>query len=255
MLINKCRRYYLLLFLGLSWIFYGCATIPPAKYDVQSSKHYQKKYDEVWEAIISSFAEANTPIKTIEKVSGIIATESMRIPFTQKDMGKYESYYCDCGAPGGLNVYRAMRGQYNVFAKRISEERTTVQINTIFEASMWIGKDFLDWVYCSSKGLAEAKLLNSIESRLNIKMGRIGIYASGDGIIESFGLLSPAKEVGMQVGDKIIAIDGVEKKSLGELLPYLTGEPDTEVKITVFRDGKNIDYIVKRKILDMKSVK
>lgn len=56
---------------------------------------------------------------------------------------------------------------------------------------------------------------------------------------------SPAKEVGMRNGDKIINVDGEDVTSIKDsdlIVQKIRGKPDTEVKITVYRPGIN-DYV------------
>lgn len=238
-----------LLFLGIATMFiFSCATVPPQQYNFQSTRVIDKKFNEVWEAIIASFAETNTPIKTIEKDSGIIVSEDLRVSFNFDGINYY-SEFCDCGKPGGLNMYKQMLGSYNIFARKIADEQTAVQINTTFKASVWQGKNFLDWISCSSKGLFEATLLGKIESNLKIKTGKIGVEVERDGFIKSISKGSPAEEAGLLIGDKIISVNGKEVKSIGELLSLLKEATDAKITITILRNEKKIDYIVTKRVL------
>ena len=228
----------------------SCASVPPKNYNFQSSRIINKNYDEVWAAIISSFAENNTPIKTIEKDSGIIVSDDLKVPFKLQN-AIYYSDYCDCGHPGGLNMYKQMLGSYNIFARKIENEQTSIQINTNFKASMWYGNNFIDWVTCSSKGLFEGNLLSQVESRLNISKGMIGVQLWADNIVKSVIEGSPAEEVGLLAGDQIITVDGKEVTSLGETLSYLSGAPDTKVGVTILRKGKPIEYVIRRRAINI----
>lgn len=155
----------LVVMVGLGTIV-GSSGAPPAKYSFQSSVEYDKSFDEVWEAIIASFAASNIPIKTIEKNSGIIVSDEMKVPFTIKPVAIYESDYCDCGSPQGLTVFKEMYGSYNIFVRRFSSDRVSVQINTLFKAIVGDMNHIYGSNPCNSKGFLEAKLLKEIELRL-----------------------------------------------------------------------------------------
>jgi len=226
----------------------GCATVPPAQYNYDSSRAYSKAYDEVWQSIVDYFAKRNTPIKTIEKASGIIATEDLNVPFQYKS-GTIKSSYCDCGTPGGLNTYKQLLGRYNVFVKKVSDSETSVQVNTNYRASIWFGNNFLGWVNCASTGDLESSLHSHIEHQMKIAKGGIGVQIK-DGTIISFLENSPAKEAGLMINDKIVEVNNIPVKSLGELISLLRGEPNTEVNLTVIRDDRKLNFIIKRQMLN-----
>jgi hypothetical protein len=78
---------------------------------------------ETWDAVIDLFATRNIPIRTIERASGIIATDGLRV--------EYESgaKWADCGKHGRSH-YRATTGIYNVLVRGDSTRstvRTTVR--------------------------------------------------------------------------------------------------------------------------------
>lgn len=64
---------------------------------------------------------------------------------------------------------------------------------------------------------------------------------------------SPAATAGIQVGDRLLAVDGkdVRETALTEIGALLQGEIGTQVQITVFRDGKELSFRIKReKVLE-----
>jgi len=69
----------------------------------------------------------------------------------------------------------------------------------------------------------------------------------------------PAEKVGLKAGDKIYAIDGVSTAGMtvDEAVSKIRGPKDTEVTLTIFRDGlaEAKDYKIKRGIITVKSVK
>lgn len=62
---------------------------------------------------------------------------------------------------------------------------------------------------------------------------------------------SPAAEAGMQVGDRLIAIDGkdVTKTPLGEIGTLLQGEAGSTVRVTVEREGKKLGFSMIRETI------
>ena len=160
-------------FLVILVVMAGLATIvassgaPPAKYTFQSRVEYQKPFDEVWEAIIASFAATNVPIKTIEKSSGIIVSDHMKVPFTDKPVAIYESDYCDCGSPQALSVFTEMLGSYNIFVRRFGSDSVSIQVNASFKAIEFNTMNKISSSReCNSKGTLEAKLLKDIDLHL-----------------------------------------------------------------------------------------
>jgi carboxyl-terminal processing protease len=67
---------------------------------------------------------------------------------------------------------------------------------------------------------------------------------------------SPAEKAGMQVGDKIIAIEDMDatKFSVDEAASNMRGEAGTTVNITILRGEKNIDLSLERAQLSIESV-
>ena len=65
----------------------------------------------------------------------------------------------------------------------------------------------------------------------------------------SVALNSPAAEAGIQVGDVLVAVDGVPVEQLGEpseLSTYVKGEEGTPVSLTIRRDGTELTFDMKR---------
>jgi S1-C subfamily serine protease len=78
-----------------------------------------------------------------------------------------------------------------------------------------------------------------------IFVGRIGINVDKSGIITKIADGSPAMQSKLEVGDKIVSVNGE---------PYISdsqirGEPETSVEIIVLRNGENITFNITRKIL------
>jgi len=112
----------------------GCANYyyPPRPIEPEITKSFEvdASFDRTWEALIETFAELQLPIKTIEKDSGIIATEW--INYGRVGYG----FWAKCGgvdrAVGGRDPFyeNPLLGQFNVFVNRTGETRLTIN-------SMW----------------------------------------------------------------------------------------------------------------------
>ncbi|MBE5926048.1 MAG: S41 family peptidase [Lachnospiraceae bacterium] len=65
-----------------------------------------------------------------------------------------------------------------------------------------------------------------------------------------------AHEAGIKAGDKILCIDGndVKGQSLDMVVSWVKGEEGTEVTVKVDRDGKKIDFIMNRKMIEVDTV-
>lgn len=67
---------------------------------------------------------------------------------------------------------------------------------------------------------------------------------------------SPAYKAGIKSGDVVLAVDGepVSSKQLDDVIKKIKGKENTDVKLTVQRDGKRLDFTVKRQTIVTKSV-
>jgi membrane-associated protease RseP (regulator of RpoE activity) len=64
------------------------------------------------------------------------------------------------------------------------------------------------------------------------------VHVAADGDVH------PAKDAGMQDGDKILAIDGVAMANFDEARQYIRARPDQAVALKVLRDGSEVDLNV-----------
>ena len=102
---------------------------------------------------------------------------------------------------------------------------------------------------------------DGISSRkVDSKQGGIGaVIAPKDGnpVLSLVFKGSGAQEAGLLEGDQLLAINGtnVSTMKLDELIPMILGEPNTKIKITALREGKNkMDFTVTRHQLDMNAM-
>lgn len=80
--------------------------------------------------------------------------------------------------------------------------------------------------------------------------------ATGECYIVGFTSGSPAESSGLQVGDIFYKVDGEEVQgiSLTNLVKKVRGEEGTKVVLTMLRDGKEVEYTVERKPIDIQTV-
>ncbi len=164
---NNMKRNLILLFaISLITVYaLACATRPPVQRDIDTGRIVDKSYDEVWEGVIDFFASNNINIQTIEKDSGIIVSEPMKVPHLGviKGMVIYNGIeICDCGEPG-LNQLTYFYMKFNVFVKRIDEDTTSIKVNAQFPGTYYnaLLKVAGTWD-CASTGNMEQLIIDSI---------------------------------------------------------------------------------------------
>ena len=152
-----------ILVLGLTCLMiYNCATAPPPR---QIAKVFpiEAPFDEVWQAVIETFAEMNLPIVNMEKDSGLITTEWIAYP-----RGKAGNIYCDCGGLG-LNVEIERRGRFNVFVRKITENSCELTVNCLYNQTIQpaMGDASTQSTRsCVSTGKLEADMFEIVKSKL-----------------------------------------------------------------------------------------
>ena len=135
-------------------------------YHFDKSKTIPLSYDKVWQNTIDWFAINNTPIKTLDKASGIIASDyNLRIGS--------ENDYCDCGKiTRGLFLNYSLRdytGNINVLARKVSDDSTKITISSFFKANRILYDSnerkqvFSDVVNCNSTGRIEREFFQAIQ--------------------------------------------------------------------------------------------
>ena len=104
--------------------------------------------------------------------------------------------------------------------------------------------------YTSFLDKENADILNS---SLNGKYDGIGIAINGKepGLIEKVYANSPAKEAGLQKGDKIVTINGenIAEKSSSDIAKLIKESASKKVKLTISRNNENLDVEVPIKTL------
>jgi hypothetical protein len=129
---------------------------------LENSRIYSASFDSTWQKLVYWFTLHNTPIKTIDRSSGLIATDY------NLAMATYQSY-CDCGTTGVGIVSKRIEspvGNFNVVLKHIDGKRVEVKVSAFFRATLLtvndasrqpIASESLD---CMSTGKIEKDMLD-----------------------------------------------------------------------------------------------
>lgn len=153
-----------LFIVAMCFFIAGCAAAPPVLHDVRSDGAFDAKYDWTVRSVKEFFEKEKIPVIKGNDDSGLIETEEIKVPY---EGFQYSSDYCDCGAPGGLYVYREILGKFSAFLKKTDDGKTAVHIGASYRASLWRYDTFIGWVECQSKGYVENKLIEHVNTALN----------------------------------------------------------------------------------------
>lgn len=154
----------------------GCAApglIRPNIYVVVNEKVINKSFDVVWQNTVEWFATHNTPIKNLDKSSGLISTEySLSLADARQ--------YMDCGQ-GESNFSGKVElanptGNFNVLVKRMDDDSTKLSINVFFSCTVneyryedWLSTEYVlvssTKTNCVSTGQLEKTILDYLSYR------------------------------------------------------------------------------------------
>lgn len=151
-----------LVLIGITFVIVGCAPVPPAPPAPRTSMPVSASFGKTWSAVIDVFATKNIPIKTIERASGLIATDPLNVPVQTNRKAPHP--WADCGKFMGVFDSPSL-ATYNVRVKGDSSS-STVQINVLWKQSptttpfgVQPGED------CSTKGVWETETETEIKAR------------------------------------------------------------------------------------------
>ena len=102
----------------------------------------------------------------------------------------------------------------------------------------------------TTEDIARSKLFDGLEMDNGVQAGGFKVDKSKNGniILTSVTPGMAADKQGLKVNDEIIAIDGVSiaEQTYEKYARKILGKPDTEVKLTILRDGKEFEINFKR---------
>jgi hypothetical protein len=133
---------------------------PPPQPTPREASHVNASMGETWDAVIDLFATRNIPIRTIERASGLIVTDPLRV-------GEEGSAWADCGARNG-RVLAPDRATYNVLVRGDSSEatiRTTVLWTRFYEKG--------EPIECTSTYIWERGLETDVKARAELQERRM----------------------------------------------------------------------------------
>ena len=140
-------------------IMAGCAkTLPPPP--PQPKATLSSSFDEAWESVIDLFAEEGWGISVIEKDSGVITSEDLKVA-TDHEYSKAAECQDMCWLCAEL--YKTV--QLRFFVRKKSETKTDLIVN-----SFWKKRDCdiygisCQWMECVSSGQVESDVINKIVS-------------------------------------------------------------------------------------------
>ncbi len=151
------------LLIALCFFVVSCVTVPPVLHDVQSTGTFNAKYDGISGPVKEFFDKEKIPVRKGTDDPGMIETEEIKVPY---EGFQYLSDYCDCGALGGLYVYRDILGKFSTSIKETDNSKTSIHISASYRASLWFNDTFIGWVECQSKGYIEGKLIGYVNAVL-----------------------------------------------------------------------------------------
>src|SRR2546429_5928198 len=84
----------------------ACYSPPTTTAAPRSAMAVNASFDRTWTAVIDVFADRNVPIRTLDRTSGFVATDELRV-------GSEGADWADCGSGAGGTIGPAHAG-YNV---------------------------------------------------------------------------------------------------------------------------------------------
>ncbi len=161
------------------------------------------------------------------------------------------------GSCGSVEIYRLLNLFGDVFARARSDYVEDVADEVLIENALNGMLSSLDphSVYMNEKEFQDLQELSQGE------FGGLGVEVTLEhGVVKVISPVddTPAYKSGMQPGDYVVEIDGapIMGLSLNEAVEKLRGEPGSQVKLKVFREGKEpFDLAIKRELIRVEPVR
>lgn len=144
----------------------GCiATVPPAVAPARSATTVSASFERTWTAAVDVFADKNVGIRTIDKSSGLIVGDPVRV--TMEDEMKPHSL-ADCGGNDVLSVRRYNQPKTATYNVRVRGDSTR---STVLVTVRWTGQvgKSSDEVDCTSRGVWEGGFETAIAKKAENK--------------------------------------------------------------------------------------
>jgi len=150
-------KFRLIRILFISFYLVGCA--PMARPTIQDTEIIAAPFEKVWDALVSTLSEQFIPIKTIDKGSGLIVTEFVTFPRSQKPIDEIA-----VKPSGWLYIWTHIRYAFSIYVTKSGENTTRVKITSSVEC--YENNVAHGWVLCYSKGVLEKEIFDSIKAKI-----------------------------------------------------------------------------------------
>lgn len=153
------NRQYFGMAICLGLLLSSCSSYKAAKtYTFDKTQVYSQDFEQVWGGIVAWFAENSIPIKTIEKASGLIATEY--------GLGANDGF-CDCGTSGTYQTVSDRTASFNVLVQPVDAgTRVTVTVSCsgkLTTTDLYGSKaPTVSTIDCNSTGSIESQLFEAL---------------------------------------------------------------------------------------------
>jgi hypothetical protein len=145
----------------------ACVPAPPAAPAPHTAMEVSASFGRTWDALIDEFSQRNIPIKTIERASGLIATDGLRVD-ASSGLGTGQA---DCGKDWAGVPAIPTEATYNALVRGDSSHatiRVTVRWVRLGKSRVLGNSDNVS-EECSTKGVWETALEKQIKERAETK--------------------------------------------------------------------------------------
>jgi hypothetical protein len=153
MSMPKLRRRVLVIAIVPSLV--GCShVVPPGPPAPNPPMVVAASFGRTWDAVIEQFAEQTIPIKTIERASGLVATDQLTV-----DPSLWSA--ADCGKDRDGRAFVPSHVTYNVLVRGDSA-RSTVRVTVRWMSIAVVGVDVKSLI-CSTRATWETSLEDRVK--------------------------------------------------------------------------------------------
>jgi hypothetical protein len=114
-------------------------------------------FAKTWNAVIDVFSDRNIPIRTIDRSSGLIATDQLTV--SAEDVK-----WADCGSHSMSGTIAPQRAVYNVLVRGDSTQ-STVKVTVGWTATVEVIRGDFRHVDCITRGVWEGELETMIRTK------------------------------------------------------------------------------------------
>jgi hypothetical protein len=138
-------------------LFAGCVTPPSTAPTPRTAMSVNAPFAKTWNAVIDVFSDRNIPIRTIDRTSGLIATDKLSVPAQQGVK------WADCGKNNGEAVPPQL-AVYNVLVRGDSTQ-STVKVTVAWTSVVTPMGGNAQGVDCVTHGVWESDLENTVRAK------------------------------------------------------------------------------------------